>query len=119
MTVENEELRLDLNELCIQNPATTFFVRVRGKSMEYANIRPGDLLIVDRSIEPGKSSVIVAIFNGQFAIKQFVKEYKGRVYLQNGNSDIPIVLNITDTGFEVWGVAVAQVRLLRPEVRNG
>ncbi len=119
MTSENEEFRLDLNKMCIQNPAKTFFVRVRAKSMEYANILPGDLLIVDRSIPPCKSSVIVAIFNGQFAIKKFVKEFKGRVYLQNGNSDIPIVINISDTEFEVWGVAVAQVRLFRPEVRNG
>ena len=46
------EKTLDLNELLVQKPAATFFVRAQGESMLGAGIHPNDILIVDRSIEP-------------------------------------------------------------------
>ncbi len=50
--VDYVEKTLDLNELCIQHPATTFFVRVQGESMTEAGIFPGDVLVVDQSPSP-------------------------------------------------------------------
>ena len=59
------ERRLDLNEHLIQHPSATFFVRVAGDSMTGAGIHDGDILIVDRSLEPAGGSIVVAAVNDQ------------------------------------------------------
>jgi DNA polymerase V len=43
---------LDLHELLIQHPASTFYVRLSGDSMQGAGLYDGDILVVDRSLEP-------------------------------------------------------------------
>ncbi|RPF79001.1 MAG: LexA family transcriptional regulator, partial [Synechococcus sp. TMED20] len=46
------EVGIDLNEQLIRHPTSTFFLRVSGQSMIDAGIHDGDLLVVDRSLEP-------------------------------------------------------------------
>ena len=47
---------VDLNTHLIKNSPATFIVRVQGKSMNNVGIYDGDLLIVDRSINPKNNS---------------------------------------------------------------
>lgn len=54
------EQTLDLNELCIKHPAATFFVKVQGDSMIEAGIFSGDILVVDRSLQPAHGDTVVA-----------------------------------------------------------
>ncbi|MCG2775678.1 MAG: translesion error-prone DNA polymerase V autoproteolytic subunit, partial [Desulfobacterales bacterium] len=61
--------RLDLNELMIQHPAATFFVRVAGDSMIGAGIHHDDILVVDRSLEPASGKVVIAVVNGDLTVK--------------------------------------------------
>ena len=65
-----EEGKLDLNQHLIKNPPATFFVRVTGDSMVGAGIHHGDLLIVDRSLEPKDRSVVIAVVNGELTVKR-------------------------------------------------
>lgn len=58
------EKRLDLNEYLVRNPPATFLVRVCGQSMKDAGIFDGDMLVVDKSLEPVSGSVVVAIVHG-------------------------------------------------------
>ena len=58
------EGKLDLNRHLIKHPAATFFVRVTGDSMIGAGIHSGDLLVVDRSLEPADKHVVVAVLDG-------------------------------------------------------
>ena len=76
-----EEGRLDLNKHLIKNPAATFFVRVTGDSMVKAGIHSGDLLVVDRSIEPRDKSVVIAVVNGELAVKR-IRIRKNRLTLE-------------------------------------
>jgi DNA polymerase V len=55
------EKTLDLNELCIQHPAATFFVRVQGESMIDAGIFPDDVLVVDRSLHAQHGDIIIGL----------------------------------------------------------
>src|SRR4029079_15859199 len=64
------EKRLDLNDLVIKPPAATFFVCVEGDSMRDAGILSGDILVVDRSIEPSHGKIVVAVLNGEFTVKR-------------------------------------------------
>lgn len=62
--------RLDLNEHLINHPAATFFVRVSGDSMTGASLHDGDLLIVDRALEPVDGRIVIAAVNGELTVKR-------------------------------------------------
>ncbi len=64
------EQTLDLNELCITRPASTYFVRVDGESMIEAGIYPNDVLVVDRSIAAQHGDIVIAGFHGEFTVKE-------------------------------------------------
>ena len=53
------EKTLDINELCVKRPAATFFVRVSGDSMTDAGIFPGDILVVDRSLQARHGDIVI------------------------------------------------------------
>jgi len=67
------EGELDLNQYLVKNPPATFFVRISGDSMINAGIFPDDILIVDRSIESKNNDIIVAVVNGEFTVKRFIR----------------------------------------------
>jgi len=64
------EKTLDLNELLVQKPAATFFVRAQGESMLGAGIHPNDILVVDRSIEPVPGKIVICALNGELTVKR-------------------------------------------------
>ena len=104
--------KLDLNEHLIQHPAATFFIRVDGDSMIDAGIHSGDLLVVDRKLEPGDQSVVVAALEGELTIKRLVKK-NGKLFLASENPKFkPIEVN-PETGIEVWGVVVHSIHNVR------
>jgi len=94
---------LDLNEFLITHPSATFFVRVEGTSMIDAGIHPGDILIVDKSLEPRPGSIVIAVLDGEFTVKRFQRS-DGRCYLLAANPDFKPI-EITDSMLvEIWGV---------------
>jgi len=97
------EGRLDLNELMVQHPAATFFVRVAGDSMVNAGIHDGDILVVDRSLEPAHGKVVIAVVEGELTVKRLFAK-NGTVRLLAENPDYPSIELSGDSGFEVWGV---------------
>lgn len=94
---------LDLNQLLITHPAATFFVRVKGESMAEANIHSGDVLVVDRSIEPKHKDVVIAVLNGEFTVKRILKRGK-KLFLAPENSQFQPIEVQEGEEFEVWGV---------------
>ena len=64
------ERALDLNELCIKQPAATFFVRAQGDSMIEVGIFPDDVLVVDRSLTAQSGDIVIAQFFGELTVKQ-------------------------------------------------
>ena len=97
------DLPIDLNEFLIKHPAATFYVRVKGNSMEGAGIRNGDLLIVDRAEEPRNKSSVLGIIDGEFTVKR-IKKKGSDLYLMPDNPEFkPIKIN-DNMDFQVWGV---------------
>lgn len=94
---------LDLNELLIAHPAATFFVRVAGDSMQNAGIFSGDILVVDRSLEPTDNKIIVAIVGSEFTVKR-LKIREDRISLVPENPAYPILEMKEESDFQVWGV---------------
>ncbi len=97
--------KLDLNEHLIKHPASTFFVKVKGDSMINAGINSGDILIVDRSLEPKDKRIVVAVVNGDFTVKRISK--KGdQLSLLAENPKYPAIEIKDGMDFEVWGVVI-------------
>lgn len=95
--------KLDLNEFLIKHPAATFFVRVEGDSMINAGIHSGDILIVDRAIEPTGNKIVIAILDGELTVKR-IQRVKDKFYLVPENPSFePMEVN-ENMNFEVWGV---------------
>jgi DNA polymerase V len=103
--------RLDLNEHLISHPAATFFVRAVGNSMLGAGIHDGDLLVVDRAIEPSAGKVVMAAIGGELTVKRL--ERKGeRLLLAPANSDYPSFDVTAREDFEIWGVVTHVIHKL-------
>ncbi len=99
---------LDLNEHLVQHPAATFFVRVQGDSMTGVGIHDGDLLVIDRSLEPKSGAIVVAVVNGELTVKR-LKAEGGRVWLVPENPAYPPLEMGEGMELVIWGVVVHSV----------
>ena len=95
--------RLDLHQHLVRNEAATFFLRAHGESMLGAGIHDGDLLIVDRSIEPAHRKVVIAALDGELTVKRLLHRER-RVFLAPENPQFDPI-DITESEFvHIWGV---------------
>ena len=94
---------LDLTEYLVLHPEATFFLRVKGDSMTGAGIHHGDLLIVDRSLEPLSGRVVVAALNGELTVKRLQRS-RGRITLQAENPAYPDIAVSDGHDLQIWGV---------------
>jgi DNA polymerase V len=99
---------IDLTRLMIQNPPATFLWRVDGSSMQDAGIFDGDLIVVDRSLDPRDGDVVVATVHGERSLKRLnIREGRPRLSLENESMapyEVP-----EDAEVDVWGVVVCNV----------
>lgn len=102
------ESRLDLNDYLIRNPSATFFVRVSGDSMTDAGIYSGDILIVDRSLNPKEGNIIIAVIDGELLVKR-LHYSKSKIYLLPENRKYKPIEITKEMGFEVWGVVTTVI----------
>ncbi len=97
------ESDLDFNTFLIKNKSATYAARAQGDSMVGAGIYPGDILIIDRSIEPKSNDIIIASIDKEFTVKRFIKK-SGEFFLYPENPDYPVIQITKSTDFQVWGV---------------
>lgn len=95
--------KIDLNQLLIEHPSATYYVRVNGDSMLDAGILNGDLLIVDRSLEVINNSIVVAYIDGDFTVKR-IRKNKNKLFLQAENNKYQPIEITEEMDFELFGV---------------
>ena len=100
---------VDLNTHLIKNAPATFIIRVQGKSMTNVGIYDGDLLIVDRSINPKNSSTVIATVHEELVVKTFIKG-KNNNYLASGPNKIELSEN---PNVIIWGVVTYVIHKLQ------
>ena len=103
---------IDLTELLIPKPLSTFIIRVKGDSMTGAFIPPEALLVVDKSAKPASGKIIVAHINGEFTVKRLVKTPKGLVLHAENPAYKPMTIT-EEMGFTVWGVVTWIISLAK------
>lgn len=102
------EGRLDLNRHLIKHPASTFYMRVIGDSMDDA-IKDGDILIVDRACEAEHGDIVVVRIFNDLTVKELSIE-DGKIRLLAKNESYPPIEITEEMDFEVWGKVLWSLR---------
>ena len=100
---------IDLNRELIAHPSSTFFGRVKGESMRDAGITDGDLLVIDKSIEPNAGRVAVCFLDGEFTLKR-ISIIKGEVWLMPANENFSPIHCNAESDFRVWGIVTYVIK---------
>jgi len=105
------EKTLDLNDLLIQKPTATFFVRAEGESMLGAGIHPNDILVVDRSIDPVVGKVVICALNGELTVKR-LKSIGKEIILGAENLAYSDITVQEEVDLVIWGVVTNVIHSL-------
>ena len=101
---------IDLNRELIDHPAATFYGKVVGNSMIKEGIEEGDVLIIDRSIEPYNKDLAVCCIDGDFTLK--------RIQIESDKLYDPILVT-PENQFSIWGVVTYVIKKYRrPRISN-
>ena len=103
---------IDLNNHLIKNIPSTFLIRAQGKSMNSVGIHDGDLLVVDKSLNPKNFSTVIVNVNEELVVKSFIKE-KDQSFLTSGSKKIKDKINLTENPeIFIWGVVTYVIHAL-------
>ena len=103
---------IDLNNHLIKNIPSTFLIRAQGKSMNSVGIHDGDLLVVDRSLNPKNFSTVIVNVNEELVVKSFIKE-KDQSFLTSGSKKIKDKISLTENPeIFIWGVVTYVIHAL-------
>lgn len=103
------DISIDLNREFIKHPSTTFYGRVRGDSMINAGLSDGDLLIIDKSLEPSNGKIAVCFIDGEFTVKR-VKIEKSHLWLVAENQKYKPIEVTEDNEFMIWGIVTTVIK---------
>jgi len=102
------EDELDLNAYCIRHPASTYFVRAIGDSMQDMGLQSGDLMIVDKAEKPQQGDIVIAETDGEFTVKRL--QLKPRIALIPMNAAYP---TLYPDELQIFGVVTAFIHKTR------
>ena len=103
---------IDLNNHLIKNIPSTFLIRAQGKSMISVGIYDGDLLVVDRSLNPKNFSTVIANVNEELVVKSFIKE-EDQSFLTSGSKNLKDKINLDENPeIFIWGVVTYVIHAL-------
>ena len=106
--------RINLAREMTPHPETTFYAHVEGDSMRDAGILDGDLVVVDRSLDPKNGDFIVAYIDGEYTLKEFKLDESGQcAWLIPHNPDFQPIRVDKNNDFSVWGVVTYAIHKTR------
>ena len=98
-----KEVRISLDRAVVKNKAATFYARVSGQSMVGAGLDDGDLLVIDRSLEPQDGKIAVCFVDGEFTVKR-LKVAEDCVWLMPENEQYKPLQVTEDNELIIWGI---------------
>lgn len=102
------ERRIDLNELLVQHPSATYFVKSSGDSMRDAGIGEGDMLIIDSSRNANHGDIVIAAVDGEFTVKRL--QLHPIVMLKPENPAYRPIMIGSEDNLEIFGVVTYIVK---------
>ena len=95
--------RISLDAYLVQHQEATFFLHVTGDSMRDLGIFDGDLLVVDRALQATHESVVIAVVDAEFMVKQLLHTAQGYV-LHSANPAYRDIVVGVEQELTIWGV---------------
>ncbi|MEI6881909.1 MAG: translesion error-prone DNA polymerase V autoproteolytic subunit [Bacteroidota bacterium] len=100
---------IDLNKELIKNPSATFYGKVKGESMKDLGIDNGDLLVIDKSIEPKDGKIAICYIDGEFTVKK-IKIDKDCCWLMPANDKYAPIKVTADNDLRIWGIVIHVIK---------
>lgn len=104
-----KEFKISLDKTLVKNKEATFYAKVSGQSMVGAGIDDGDLLVVDKSLDPKNNNIAVCFIDGEFTVKR-LKVSGSDVYLQPENPSFKAIKVTDESNFQVWGIVTHVIK---------
>ena len=104
-----EENKISLDGILVKNKETTFYAKASGNSMIGAGIDDGDILVIDRSIEPKNNKVAVCLIDGEFTVKR-IKQEEDLLFLMPENSLYKPIKIEEHNDFIIWGIVTYVIK---------
>ena len=101
--------KISLDKVLVKNHEATFYAKANGNSMIGAGIDNGDIMVIDRSIEPTENKIAVCCIDGEFTVKR-IKIEKDGLYLIPENKDFEPIKITEDNQFIVWGIVTYVIK---------
>jgi DNA polymerase V len=103
------DLTIDMNRHLVKHPSSTFYGRVKGHSMKDVGIFDGDLLVIDKSLEPKNDKIAVCYLDGEFTVKR-IKIEDNAIWLVPANTDYKAIKVSEDNEFLIWGIVTHVIK---------
>jgi DNA polymerase V len=104
-----EDDKISLDKVLVKNHLSTFYAKASGNSMTGAGIDNGDIMVIDRSLEPTENKIAVCCIDGEFTVKR-LKVRKDGLYLIPENKDFEAIKITEDNQFIVWGIVTYVIK---------
>jgi len=104
-----EDQQIDLNEHLIRHPSATFYGRVKGESMINAGVGDGDILVIDRSLEPEHGKIAVCFIDGEFTAKR-IHVSGGKLLLMPENTKFKPIQVSEESNLKIWGIVTYVIK---------
>ena len=104
-----DETKISIDQMVVKNETATFYAKASGNSMTGAGIDDGDILVIDRSIEPTDNKIAVCFIDGEFTVKR-IKIEEDCVYLQAENPKYKSIKVTEDNDLIIWGIVTYVVK---------
>ena len=103
--------RISLDKELIKNKEATFFARVSGESMINAGLEDGDLIVIDRSLEPTNNKIAVCFIDGEFTVKRLHVK-KNKIWLKPENTNYKAIEVKENNELIIWGIVTNVIKKL-------
>lgn len=106
-----DESKISLDNVLVKNREATFYAKANGTSMTGAGIDNGDIMVIDRSLEPSNNKIAVCCIDGEFTVKRIAIEKEG-VYLVPENKEFKPIQIKEENELIIWGIVTYVIKSL-------
>ena len=104
-----DENKISLDAVLVKNRETTFYAKASGASMIGAGIDDGDIMVIDRSLEPGNNKIAVCLLDGEFTVKR-IKVSKDEMLLMPENKAFEPIKITEENQLIIWGIVTYVIK---------
>ena len=104
-----KEIRISLDKELVKNQESTFYARVSGDSMIEAGLDDGDLIVIDRSLNPENGKIAVCFIDGEFTVKRIIKKDRS-LYLSPENKNYKAIRIDEENDLIIWGIVTYVIK---------